>query len=118
MAGIIALLLEVNEISNIFAFGRQSFHHHQNFRQTARHAGQARVGFPLLAVSKKPGDHAPEGFAGFRSRRMQRLQAVIESPRPYVRTKGYFGPCRRRRGAEEYRGPERRDKKEAAEAAE
>ena len=49
---------------------------------------------------------------------MQRLQAVIESPRPYVRTKGYFGPCRRRRGAEEYRGPERRDKKEAAEAAE
>jgi CheY-like chemotaxis protein len=50
---------------------------------------------------------------------MQRLVAVIESPRPYVRTKGYFGPCRRRRGADEYRGPERRDKKEAAaEAAE
>ena len=45
---------------------------------------------------------------------MQRLVSVIESPRPYVRTKGYFGPCRRRRGAEEYRGPERRDKKEAA----
>jgi DNA-binding response OmpR family regulator len=45
---------------------------------------------------------------------MQRLVAVIESPRPYVRTKGYFGPCRRRRGADEYRGPERRDKKEAA----
>jgi hypothetical protein len=36
-----------------------------------------------------------------------------------VRTRGYFGPCRRRRGADEYRGPERRDKKEAAaEAAE
>jgi len=50
---------------------------------------------------------------------MQRLVAVIESPRPYVRTRGYFGPCRRRRGADEYRGPERRDKKEAAaEAAE
>jgi two-component system chemotaxis response regulator CheY len=32
---------------------------------------------------------------------MQRLVAVIESPRPYVRTKGYFGPCRRRRGADE-----------------
>ena len=45
---------------------------------------------------------------------MQRLVSVIESPRPYVRTRGYFGPCRRRRGAEEYRGPERRDKKEAA----
>ena len=39
---------------------------------------------------------------------MPRLVAVIENPRPYVRTKGYFGPCRRRRGAEEYRGPERR----------
>ena len=49
---------------------------------------------------------------------MQRLVSVIESPRPYVRTKVYFGPCRRRRGADEYRGPERRDKKEAAQAAE
>ena len=39
---------------------------------------------------------------------MSRLVAVIEHPRPYVRTQGYFGPCRRRRGKEEYRGPERR----------
>jgi two-component system chemotaxis response regulator CheY len=39
---------------------------------------------------------------------MSRLVAVIEHPRPYVRTNGYFGPCRRRRGAEDYRGPERR----------
>ena len=48
---------------------------------------------------------------------MSRLVAVIEHPRPYVRTAGYFGPCRRRRGAEEYRGPERRAeaKKQAAE---
>ncbi len=38
---------------------------------------------------------------------MSRLVAVIEHPRPYVRTNSYFGPCRRRRG-EEYRGPERR----------
>ena len=45
---------------------------------------------------------------------MQRLQSVIENPRPFVRTKVYFGPCRRRRGADEYRGPERREKKEAA----
>ena len=44
---------------------------------------------------------------------MQRLQAVIEHPRPYVRTKAYFGPCRRRR-AVDYEGPERREKKEAA----
>jgi two-component system chemotaxis response regulator CheY len=49
---------------------------------------------------------------------MQRLVSVIESPRPYVRTKVYFGPCRRRRGAEEHRGPERRDMKVAAQAAE
>jgi len=39
---------------------------------------------------------------------MTRLTAVIEHPRSYVRTKVYFGPCRRRRGHEEYRGPERR----------
>ncbi|HEY0302112.1 MAG TPA: response regulator [Rhizomicrobium sp.] len=39
---------------------------------------------------------------------MSRLVSVIEHPRPYVRTKSYFGPCRRRRGTEEYRGPERR----------
>jgi hypothetical protein len=39
---------------------------------------------------------------------MARLVSVIEHPRPFVRTSGYFGPCRRRRGAEEYRGPERR----------
>ena len=39
---------------------------------------------------------------------MSRLVAVIEHPRPYVRTNSYFGPCRRRRGAEDYRGPERR----------
>jgi two-component system, chemotaxis family, chemotaxis protein CheY len=49
---------------------------------------------------------------------MQRLTSVIESPRPFVRTRGYFGPCRRRRGADEYRGPERREKKPAAQAAE
>lgn len=39
---------------------------------------------------------------------MSRMVAVIEHPRPYVRTNSYFGPCRRRRGAEDYRGPERR----------
>ena len=47
---------------------------------------------------------------------MSRLVSVIEHPRPYVRTGAYFGPCRRRRGAEEYRGPERRaEAKQAAE---
>ena len=47
---------------------------------------------------------------------LTRLTAVIEYPRPFVRTKVYFGPCRRRRGAEEYRGPERRAGAEAAAA--
>jgi CheY-like chemotaxis protein len=44
---------------------------------------------------------------------LTRLIAVIEHPRPYVRTKAYFGPCRRRRSPEEYRGPERRASAEA-----
>ncbi|MGC9954723.1 MAG: response regulator [Rhizomicrobium sp.] len=39
---------------------------------------------------------------------LTRLIAVIEHPRSFVRTKSYFGPCRRRRGNDEYRGPERR----------
>jgi two-component system, chemotaxis family, chemotaxis protein CheY len=39
---------------------------------------------------------------------LTRLTSVIEHPRAFVRTKAYFGPCRRRRGADEYRGPERR----------
>jgi CheY-like chemotaxis protein len=39
---------------------------------------------------------------------MARLVSVIEYPRPFVRTDVYFGPCRRRRANEEYKGPERR----------
>jgi two-component system chemotaxis response regulator CheY len=48
---------------------------------------------------------------------MQRLQAVIESPRPFVRTSVYFGPCRRRRALESYQGPERRDQNGVASQA-
>jgi CheY-like chemotaxis protein len=44
---------------------------------------------------------------------LTRLISVIEHPRPFVRTKTYFGPCRRRRGGDEYRGPERRANVEA-----
>jgi CheY-like chemotaxis protein len=40
---------------------------------------------------------------------MTRLTSVIEQPRPFVRTGMYFGPCRRRRGDDDYRGPERRN---------
>lgn len=39
---------------------------------------------------------------------LSRLVAVIEHPRPFVRTKVYFGPCRRRRREGDYHGPERR----------
>ena len=49
---------------------------------------------------------------------MSRLVAVIEHPRPYVRTGVYFGPCRRRRGVEDYRGPERRSETPKQQAAE
>jgi CheY-like chemotaxis protein len=44
---------------------------------------------------------------------LTRLVSVIEHPRPFVRTKTYFGPCRRRRGGDEYKGPERRANIEA-----
>ncbi len=39
---------------------------------------------------------------------MSRVLAVIENPRSFVRTRSYFGPCRRRRRGERYEGPERR----------
>ena len=32
---------------------------------------------------------------------IQRINAVILKPRPFVRTDGYFGPCRRRRNDEQ-----------------
>lgn len=38
----------------------------------------------------------------------RRLQALIESPRPFVRTRDYFGPDRRRSRSDTYQGPERR----------
>ncbi len=37
-----------------------------------------------------------------------RILAVIEKPRPFVRTHRFFGPCRRRLNWKEYMGPERR----------
>ncbi len=43
-----------------------------------------------------------------------RILAVIEKPRPFVRTKSFFGPCRRRLNWKEYMGPERRFKAEQA----
>lgn len=45
-----------------------------------------------------------------------RLAAIAERPRPFVRTKIFFGPDRRRH-EDEYRGPERRDDDDSAKVA-
>jgi two-component system chemotaxis response regulator CheY len=39
---------------------------------------------------------------------LDRIQAVIFGPRPFVKTDGYFGPDRRRANAAGYAGPFRR----------
>ncbi|MDO9079054.1 MAG: response regulator, partial [Brevundimonas sp.] len=39
---------------------------------------------------------------------LDRIQAVIFKPRPFVKTDGYFGPDRRRSTAPNYKGPMRR----------
>ena len=38
----------------------------------------------------------------------RKILAIVEEPRMFVRTDAYFGPDRRRRVDEDYRGPERR----------
>ena len=38
-----------------------------------------------------------------------RIAEIVERPRAFVRCTGYFGPDRRRRPAEDYAGPWRRD---------
>ncbi len=48
---------------------------------------------------------------------MVRMQAVIEHPRPFVRTEVYFGPCRLRRRDHIYDGPERRAEDPGAQLA-
>lgn len=45
---------------------------------------------------------------------LDRIQAVIFKPRPFVKTEGYFGPDRRRSTASNYRGPLRRASDQAA----
>ena len=42
-----------------------------------------------------------------------RIMTVVASPRPYIRTKTYFGPDRRRGVSNNYTGPERRRDGEA-----
>jgi len=50
---------------------------------------------------------------------LDRINAVIFKPRPFVKTETYFGPCRRRREVEGYAGPFRRsaDARRASNAA-
>ncbi|MBI3503875.1 MAG: response regulator [Proteobacteria bacterium] len=38
----------------------------------------------------------------------QRIEEIVDRPRPYIRTKSYFGPCRRRKRGGIYIGTERR----------
>lgn len=47
-----------------------------------------------------------------------RIRAIIERPRPFIRTGMYFGPDRRRRQNPNYKGRERRKDKQAAEGEE
>jgi two-component system chemotaxis response regulator CheY len=39
---------------------------------------------------------------------LSRIAQVVDNPRPFVRTDGYFGPDRRRRPDPDYTGPRRR----------
>lgn len=38
----------------------------------------------------------------------RKVRAIVNNPRPFIRTSQYFGPDRRRVKSEHYRGPERR----------
>lgn len=39
---------------------------------------------------------------------MDRIIAVIDKPRPFIKTPTYVGPCRRRTNPKDYMGPWRR----------
>lgn len=47
-----------------------------------------------------------------------RLSAVVDKPRPFVKSKGYFGPDRRRRFNPDYDGPRRRESDKSGAASE
>ncbi|WP_296820117.1 response regulator [Brevundimonas sp.] len=48
---------------------------------------------------------------------LDRIQAVIYKPRPFVKSESYFGPCRRRVTNRNYAGPWRREGDAPAETA-
>lgn len=41
----------------------------------------------------------------------RKITAIVEHPRPFIKTDSYFGPDRRRRQKADYNGPERRKNK-------
>lgn len=47
----------------------------------------------------------------------KRIAYVINKPRDFIESKNYFGPCRRRRVLEDYRGQERRRRMQTPNAA-
>jgi CheY-like chemotaxis protein len=47
---------------------------------------------------------------------LRKIASVIDHPRPFVRTDGYFGPDRRRRADPDYQGAERRAPRDDAQA--
>ncbi|HEY3951583.1 response regulator [Phenylobacterium sp.] len=40
---------------------------------------------------------------------LERINQIVNHPRPYVKTEGYFGPDRRRRHDPSFKGPDRRE---------
>ena len=40
---------------------------------------------------------------------VERINQIVEHPRPYVKTEAYFGPDRRRRSDPNFQGPFRRE---------
>lgn len=44
----------------------------------------------------------------------RKIAAVVDHPRPFVRTKVYFGPDRRRHDSDKYKGPKRRSDDDGA----
>ncbi|MEM6665290.1 MAG: response regulator [Pseudomonadota bacterium] len=44
----------------------------------------------------------------------QRIYSIVTNPRPFIRTKSYFGPDRRRSTSSKYNGPERRNQQDSS----
>ncbi|MGY4503815.1 hypothetical protein ACVWYH_007772 [Bradyrhizobium sp. GM24.11] len=76
---------------------RADHHADRPFREAPRH-GRARCAGVTEFLAK------PISAKGL----YQRILNVVASPRPFIKTKTYFGPDRRRNTNSAYMGPERR----------